>query len=162
MSSPPPASTLGDFDDNAMEEETATEGSCPHIEAAFGVEAAKLSMLRKYKSAVAWCVSNAGTPAKRRKVSCWTFQTVVLFLYLSVCKLQSPTCGTCGLVLPRPFICLHCSYGGCWKNNHILDHMKDLNHQFCESRLTYAVYVYPCSRCLRRRRQEWLGLLPGL
>lgn len=54
-------------------------------------------------------------------------------------KLQSPTCGTCGLVLPRPFICLHCSYGGCWRSEHILDHMKDLKHQFCELWLPCAI-----------------------
>lgn len=69
MSSPPAPSTIGDFDDNFMEEDTTLEGACPHIEAVFAVEAAKLSMLRKYKSAIAWNVLNAGIPAKRRKVS---------------------------------------------------------------------------------------------
>lgn len=49
---------------------------CPHIDAAFANEAARLSMLKKYKSAVAWAASAGeaasgalGRAAKRRKVS---------------------------------------------------------------------------------------------
>ena len=68
MSSPPAGSTMDDYEENGMDEDVTVEGSCPHIEAALGVEAAKSSMQRKYKSAIAWSVSNAGTPAKRRKV----------------------------------------------------------------------------------------------
>ena len=50
---------------------------CPHIDAAFSVETMRTSMLRKYKSAVAWGASNSGAivsarsgtrPTKRRKV----------------------------------------------------------------------------------------------
>ncbi|EJD06815.1 cysteine proteinase [Fomitiporia mediterranea MF3/22] len=82
-------------------------------------------MLRKYKSAVAWGASSSRRAAKRR-------------------KLQTPTCGTCGLVLHRPFICLHCSYGGCWKDSHILAHMKDLNHQFCADVKTGSVFCIEC------------------
>ena len=44
---------------------------CPHIDAAFAVEAARVSMLKKYKAAVAWGArtgSRGERSAKRRKV----------------------------------------------------------------------------------------------
>ena len=68
MSSPAPASTM-DVEENVMDEDSVVEGACPHIEVAFGVETRKLEMQKKYKSAIAWGVATAGTPAKRRKVS---------------------------------------------------------------------------------------------
>ena len=44
-------------------------GRCVHIDVAFAVEAARQSMLKKYKAAVAWGASmSGGRPTKRRKV----------------------------------------------------------------------------------------------
>lgn len=68
MSSPPPVSIV-DAEENVTDEDSPTEGACPHIEIAFGIETRKLEMQKKYKSAIAWSVANASTPAKRRKVS---------------------------------------------------------------------------------------------
>ncbi|KAI0250551.1 hypothetical protein BJV78DRAFT_1218500 [Lactifluus subvellereus] len=45
-------------------------------------------------------------------------------------KVASPTCGTCGLTPPRPFVCLDCAFFGCWQDDHILDHLKYDNHRF--------------------------------
>ena len=67
MSSPLTAGTAMDVD-ASMSGESITDIRCPHIETAFAVEAARLSMLRKYKSAVAWGASGGGRAAKRRKV----------------------------------------------------------------------------------------------
>jgi Zn-finger in ubiquitin-hydrolases and other protein len=48
-------------------------------------------------------------------------------------QVASPTCGTCGLAPPRPFVCLDCAFFACWQDDHILDHLKDDNHRFCTS-----------------------------
>ncbi|OCB84798.1 hypothetical protein A7U60_g8323 [Sanghuangporus baumii] len=66
MSSPLAASMSMDVDGNTSGE-GASAGQCPHVDTAFAVEAARLSMLRKYKSAVAWGASSSGRAAKRRK-----------------------------------------------------------------------------------------------
>ncbi|KAH8118181.1 cysteine proteinase [Phellopilus nigrolimitatus] len=87
-------------------------------------------MLRKYKAAAAWAASagpRSGRPAaKRRK------------------KLQAPACGACGLALHRPFVCLHCAFGGCWKDGHVLAHMRNLGHQFCADVKTGTVFCLAC------------------
>ena len=47
-------------------------------------------------------------------------------------KVASPTCGTCSVTLVRPFVCLHCSYSGCWTKSHIRSHLRHTGHLFCE------------------------------
>ena len=49
-------------------------------------------------------------------------------------KVASPTCGTCSVTLVRPFVCLHCSYSGCWTKGHIRSHLRHTGHLFCEFR----------------------------
>lgn len=66
--SSPLATTAMDVD-SVMSAENSADARCPHIDTAFAVEAARLSMLRKYKSAVAWGASGSGRAVKRRKVS---------------------------------------------------------------------------------------------
>ena len=83
------APTITDFMGNEGDsgEETPSPSTplppCPHVDAAFANEAARLSMLKKFKSAVAWsaCVGEAtsgalGRAAKRRKVS---YSSVALY-----------------------------------------------------------------------------------
>ena len=46
-------------------------------------------------------------------------------------QISSPSCGTCKIVLARPFACLHCSYTGCWSDGHISNHLAEKGHTFC-------------------------------
>ncbi|KAG1830548.1 hypothetical protein EV424DRAFT_1578450, partial [Suillus variegatus] len=82
----------------------------------------------KFKTVVAWHTRRThGSlhPAKRRKVS-------------------SPTCDTCNQTLSRPFVCLQCSYAGCWSGGHITDHLKETVHTFCVDAKSGSVF---CSEC---------------
>lgn len=47
-------------------------------------------------------------------------------------KVASPACGSCNVTLVRPFVCLHCSYSGCWTTGHIRGHLRNTGHLFCE------------------------------
>ncbi|KAI0058599.1 cysteine proteinase [Artomyces pyxidatus] len=114
--------------------ETATlaEGSdphrCPHIASAFADADERARLVKKFKSVVAWKAQNAHDaihPAKRRKIS-------------------SPACGTCATTMPRPFTCLHCGYAGCWKDEHVTEHMKDEDHTFCVDVKLGAVFCIDC------------------
>ncbi|KAI0044293.1 cysteine proteinase [Auriscalpium vulgare] len=101
---------------------------CPHIADAFVDSATKGALLRKFKTAVAWGVRRqheALRPAKRRKIA-------------------SPVCGTCALVIARPFVCLHCSYAGCWKDEHVAEHLKEEEHLFCTDAKSGAVFCIEC------------------
>ena len=46
--------------------------SCPHIDTAFAVEAARVSMLKKYRAAVAWAAQTGprGDRASKRWMVC--------------------------------------------------------------------------------------------
>ncbi|KAK0222878.1 hypothetical protein EDD85DRAFT_860078 [Armillaria nabsnona] len=82
---------------------------CSHIAAALTDE----SIISRYKKFVSWNVHQyqvVRSNAKRRKIS-------------------APSCGICETLLSRPFVCLHCSFAGCW--THILDHLTDAEHLFC-------------------------------
>ncbi|THH11391.1 hypothetical protein EW146_g8064 [Bondarzewia mesenterica] len=101
---------------------------CPHIAEAFADEAEKARLLKKYKSMVAWKARRTHEtihPAKRRKLS-------------------SPECGTCGLSLNRPFVCLHCGYAGCWRDEHITEHLKDEGHLFSVDVKIGPVFCVEC------------------
>ena len=38
------------------------------------------------------------------------------------------------MTLVRPFVCLHCSYSGCWTKGHIRGHLRHTGHFLCELR----------------------------
>jgi len=103
---------------------------CPHIDAVFAVEAERVSMLKKYKAAVVWATQMGARGERAAK------------------KRKMPTCGTCNLVLHRPFICLHCSFGGCWRGGHIVNHLRDLNHHFCADVKSGSVYCVDCDNII--------------
>ncbi|TDL25569.1 cysteine proteinase [Rickenella mellea] len=109
--------------------EAATVSGCEHLTDALTNDTTKASMLKKFKAAVAWSALNlpksGRQTAKRRKIS-------------------MPTCGTCGLTLVRPFICLDCPFGGCWHGGHIVDHLKEAKHRFCADVKSGSVF---CSKC---------------
>lgn len=112
-----------------------SEGSerCAHIvEALEGPE--KVALSGKYKTAATWYfqrVQDAIHPAKRRKVCGHAFGSANHNVYTKE-KVSSPTCGTCSVTLARPFVCLHCSYSGCWTKGHIRGHLRLTGHFFCE------------------------------
>ena len=56
-------------------------------------------------------------------------------------KVASPACGTCSVTLVRPFVCLHCSYSGCWTKGHIRAHLRNTGHLFCELQTIPDLYV---------------------
>ena len=107
---------------------------CMHIvEALEGPE--KVALSGKYKTAATWYfqrVQDAIHPSKRRKVCNHVFKRTN---YNTDTKeeVASPTCGTCSVTLARPFVCLHCSYSGCWTKGHIRGHLRHTGHFFCES-----------------------------
>lgn len=101
---------------------------CSHIIAALADPPAKAGIINKFKTVVAWHARRTHDslhPAKRRKVS-------------------SPTCDTCDQALSRPFVCLHCSFAGCWSEGHITNHLKETGHTFCTDTKSGSVF---CSEC---------------
>ncbi|KAI5995829.1 hypothetical protein F5J12DRAFT_907170 [Pisolithus orientalis] len=84
----------------------------------------------KYKTVVAWYARKAQQavsqpPAKRRKMA-------------------APSCDICHLALPRPFVCLSCSFAGCWAGEHITSHLADSRHPFCVDTKSGSLF---CSQC---------------
>ncbi|KIK98025.1 hypothetical protein PAXRUDRAFT_824336 [Paxillus rubicundulus Ve08.2h10] len=103
-------------------------GGCSHLVAVFADAPAREALLNKYKSVIAWHarrIQDTSPPAKRRKVS-------------------APTCGTCNLTLSRPFACLSCSFGGCWSDGHITNHLKEVSHSFCVDTKSGSVFCAEC------------------
>lgn len=119
-----------------------SEGSerCTHIvEALEGPE--KVALSGKFKTASTWYFQRTHDsihPSKRRKV-----RNRILKRTSDAVdgkgKVASPTCGTCSVTLARPFVCLHCSYSGCWARSHIRSHLRTTGHFFCE--LTINPYL---------------------
>jgi ubiquitin carboxyl-terminal hydrolase 22/27/51 len=54
---------------------------------------------------------------------------LIVWTYIQV---QAPTCGTCQKTLHRPFVCMECSFAGCWRGDHGVGHLKEAGHPFCE------------------------------
>ncbi|KAJ6568652.1 hypothetical protein B0H19DRAFT_1024019 [Mycena capillaripes] len=102
---------------------------CPHIGMVVATDGFATGPLRKFKEVVAWEVRRSqgvkNSSATRKKVSI-------------------PTCGTCKLALHRPFVCLHCSYAGCWKNDHISTHLQESQHSFCADVKTGSIFCFEC------------------
>ncbi|KAF9262427.1 cysteine proteinase [Marasmius fiardii PR-910] len=98
---------------------------CTHITTALLEDE---ELVRKYKKAVTWGVQryqNGKSFNKKRKITVFP-------------------CNDCDVSLARPFFCLHCSYAGCWNNNHIVDHLKKADHLFCVDAKSGAIF---CSQC---------------
>ncbi|KAF5392434.1 hypothetical protein D9757_002142 [Collybiopsis confluens] len=106
---------------------------CSHLTAEF-----RGALKDKYKKVISWNISrhaNGKSFLKRRKVS-------------------APTCGTCKIAMSRPFVCLHCSYSGCWANSHIVDHLKQENHLLCADVTSGAVFCSVCDDIVHNRALE--------
>jgi hypothetical protein len=120
--------------DGLFEEATDSTG-CTHISALLADSAESDPQLKRYRSVVTWKAQrthDALHSAKRRKVR--FIYTLLYPIYTQICgQVALPTCGTCGVVTPRPFVCLDCAFSGCWQGDHIVDHLKDENHRFCAS-----------------------------
>ncbi|KAI0784536.1 cysteine proteinase [Abortiporus biennis] len=102
--------------------------SCPHIHSLLSNPVTKTNFLKKYKTVVSWGVQRSfetQQPVKRRKLS-------------------SPTCGICDVTLSRPFVCLHCSFSGCWRDFHIQQHLDDDGHDFCVDAKSGAIFCREC------------------
>ncbi|KAK7466220.1 hypothetical protein VKT23_004942 [Stygiomarasmius scandens] len=110
---------------------------CPHLTS----EILESDVFAKYKSVISWNsrrLMNGQSLSKRRKVS-------------------ALTCGTCKIPLLRPFLCLHCSYAGCWKNQ-VHDHLHDNEHTFCVDAKSGAIYCYICDDMIHSRVVDALYL----
>ncbi|KAJ7728518.1 hypothetical protein B0H16DRAFT_1588885 [Mycena metata] len=104
-----------------------TQG-CPHIGAVLAAGDIASSPLGKFKEVVAWEVrrlQSVKNPTTRKKVGV-------------------PSCGTCQVALHRPFVCLHCSYAGCWRSGHVSTHLQESQHSFCADVKTGSIYCYEC------------------
>lgn len=113
------------------------------VEALDGPE--KVALSGKYKTAATWYfqrVQDAIHPSKRRKVCNHVLRRMNYGADANE-KVASPTCGTCSVTLARPFVCLHCSYSGCWTKGHIRGHLRHTGHFFCESSISH----YPDPSC---------------
>lgn len=114
---------------------------CTHIvEALEGPE--KVALSGKYKTAAAWYfqrVQDAIHPSKRRKV-CNHVLEPTNYGANTKRKVASPMCGTCSVTLARPFVCLHCSYSGCWSKGHIRAHLRHTGHSFSETFIQLRSY----------------------
>ncbi|KAF8512245.1 hypothetical protein JB92DRAFT_3083359 [Gautieria morchelliformis] len=59
-------------------------------------------------------------------------------------KLQWPACGICSFTLHRPFVCLECTFSGCWEDGHVTQHLHDSGHGFCVDASSGSLF---CSAC---------------
>ncbi|KAI0259604.1 hypothetical protein BC834DRAFT_833247 [Gloeopeniophorella convolvens] len=117
-----PATADGLFD------EPTDPNRCSHIAAVLADPSEGAALLKKFRGVVSWKAQRSHEAlhaAKRRKIA-------------------SPTCGTCGLTTPRPFVCLECPYSGCWQDEHVLDHLRDEGHRFCVDAQLGIVYCREC------------------
>jgi hypothetical protein len=78
-----------------------------------------------------------------------------------VSQVSSPTCDTCDQALSRPFVCLHCSFAGCWSEGHITNHLKETGHTFCSCfcHHSFRSADYSKSVHFRHRYKVWISLL---
>ncbi|KAH9991013.1 hypothetical protein BJV77DRAFT_1009515 [Russula vinacea] len=109
-------------------DEAVDNTGCTHISALLADSAESEPLLKRFRSVVTWKAQRtheALHSAKRRKVAL-------------------PMCGTCGLVTPRPFVCLDCAFSGCWQDDHIVEHLKDENHRFCVDTQLGVVFCREC------------------
>lgn len=108
--------------------EAEEAGACPHLLSTFTDDGVRSDILQKYRTVVSWATSRSyesQRPAKKRKLS-------------------TPQCGSCGIALSRPFVCLHCSYSGCWSLSHIQGHLSEAGHHFCVDAKSGSIF---CSEC---------------
>lgn len=59
----------------------------------------------------------------------------MMMMYTCICdaypyQLPLPECSTCQDPLSRLHVCMHCVYMGCWRKNHMREHMKSKQHNF--------------------------------
>ncbi|KAG9316072.1 hypothetical protein JVU11DRAFT_3740 [Chiua virens] len=101
---------------------------CPHFPALLADPHVADRVLDKYRAVVAWHarrIQDTAPPAKRQKVS-------------------APTCDTCNAPLSRPFVCLSCSYAGCWSSGHVTSHLHESGHSFCVDTRSGSVFCADC------------------
>ncbi|KAH9958065.1 hypothetical protein BC827DRAFT_1222024 [Russula dissimulans] len=109
-------------------DEPADNNGCTHISALLADPIESEPLLKNYRRVVTWKARRtheALHSVKRR-------------------KLALPTCGTCGLAIPRPFVCLDCAYSGCWQDEHVVEHLNDENHRFCVDAQLGVVFCKEC------------------
>ncbi|KAN0123099.1 cysteine proteinase, partial [Russula decolorans] len=109
-------------------DEATDSTGCTHISALLADFTESDTLLKRFRRVVTWKAQrthDALHSAKRRKVAL-------------------PTCGTCGLATPRPFVCLDCAFSGCWQDDHIVEHLKDENHRFCVDTQLGSVFCREC------------------
>ncbi|KAF8502664.1 hypothetical protein F5888DRAFT_1800198 [Russula emetica] len=109
-------------------EEATDDTGCTHISALLADPTESDPLLKRFRRLVAWKAQrthDALHSAKRRKVAL-------------------PTCGTCGLATPRPFVCLDCAFSGCWQDDHIVEHLREENHRFCVDTQLGVVFCREC------------------
>jgi ubiquitin carboxyl-terminal hydrolase 22/27/51 len=114
-------------------DEAVDNTGCTHISALLADSAESDPLLKRFRSVVTWKAQRtheALHSAKRRKVRFIYLPPLYAYIFGQVAL---PMCGTCGLVTPRPFVCLDCAFSGCWQDDHIVEHLKDENHRFCAS-----------------------------
>ncbi|KAF7296453.1 Ubiquitin carboxyl-terminal hydrolase [Mycena chlorophos] len=114
-------------------------GACPHLAAVLKSSAV---LIPKYRDVVSWETRRQQTiknPTARRKVAV-------------------PTCGACNVALYRPFVCLHCSFAGCWKSGHITAHQRQEQHPFCMDARSGYLFCIECNDFIFDSRIEEIRL----
>ncbi|KAK7013991.1 ubiquitin carboxyl-terminal hydrolase [Favolaschia claudopus] len=114
---------------------------CPHIAALVGLGDLASGPLRKFQEVVAWearRAQQAKTVGATRK------------------KVSIPFCSTCKVPLPRPFVCLHCSYAGCWRSGHVSEHLQESQHIFCADVTTGSIFCSDCKDFIYHARVDEL------
>ncbi|KAF8124813.1 hypothetical protein EV363DRAFT_1403077 [Boletus edulis] len=92
---------------------------CSHIAATLADPRVGVDVLNKYKTVAAWHarrIQDTSPPAKRRKVA----------------------------TLSRPFVCLSCSFAGCWQSGHVINHLHETAHSFCVDTRSGSVFCADC------------------
>ncbi|KIJ52615.1 hypothetical protein M422DRAFT_26189 [Sphaerobolus stellatus SS14] len=98
---------------------------CIHLEKLLADD---LGIIKRFKAIISWKATTRyerTQPAKRRKI-------------------QTPSCSICSMSLSRPFVCLQCSSSGCWKDSHILKHLRENDHRFAVEAATGSLFCLKC------------------
>ncbi|KAF8525841.1 cysteine proteinase [Hysterangium stoloniferum] len=100
---------------------------CLHLEQLL-VNDTESEIIKKFKAVISWKITRAYEKTSQLKRR----------------KLQMPTCGICSLTLHRPFVCLQCSFSGCWKDGHVIQHLEEKEHGFCVDSASGAIFCIAC------------------
>ncbi|KAF8591122.1 cysteine proteinase [Ramaria rubella] len=125
--------TLSTSSQDAAVDFVAEPPQCPHMEQLLDNDS---GVMKRFRAIISWKTARSyerTTVSKRR-------------------KLQSPACGICSSTLYRPFVCLHCTFAGCWQAGHVTKHLQEAGHGFCVDASSGSLFCFACDDFVHNQR----------